>query len=409
MTVSNALSNKSSGLTDYSTGKEPATDQTTSQNGNSVTYNSSNYTIEVTKQNQQVLIKDKKTGEEFKAWGDPHTTVNGRRTGDFKNDLTVILNDGTKVTLQTTAKGDKTAESFVQNVVISNGDYGVAITGVKDGDMKFKQGNGDELDGIAADGNIIYQTGNETNSLKGFHGMVNSQLETIDTSEEYTAMEIDDDQIANSKTHTTITNFIKNGGPVGSSSAIEAAQYDPAKDMELQNLKSDLNELTSNVPQPINPKVAAAAKEAERQGKEAIAAANEIIEQTKPGQVADPKKVEESNKKLQQAQDEYAASMAQLHQAAMDAAEGSDSTSSGSCNGKSWYMALAKAMGKSANAGAAEIEKLTKKMTGASKDDKPDIQIELQAASQRFSYMMSAINNALTTIGQASTGMVRKT
>ena len=376
--LGSARNNKSFGLTNLTGGTEPPTYQSTTQSGNSIKYESNNFTIDVKKENQQVLITDKNTGETFHAWGDPHTVVNGRPTGDFKNDLTINLSDGTKVTLQTTGMGDKNAETFIQNVVVTNGEYGAAISGVLNGDLKFRETHdgGYELDGMAADNNNIYQSGN---GLSGFHGIVNNQLETIDTSKEYSSMEVDDNQAANHATHAAVTSFINNGNP-----SKPGTNNTSSPSHELNSL----NNLIQNIPKPVPPNVAAAAKEAERQGQE----------------LADAAKGDDS-KKTQQANDEFQAALNQMTLAAMESASGSESSKGGK---GSWYLSLAKAMGRAANKGADRIQNLTDKLSSASKDDKPNVQIELQAASQQFSYVMSAINNALSSIGAAATAMVRR-
>lgn len=366
--------------------------QTTSQVGNTVTYESDNYTIAVSKDQQQTLITDKNTGETWKAWGDPHTENNGKPSGDFKNDLSIQLYDGTKVTLQTTGMGDKGAETFTQHVIITNQDYGVAIKGVHVGDMDFVEGNGYEFDGLAADGNIIAQVGG---GLHGFTGIVGNQVETIDTTAEFAAMESDDNQAASAETHADIEKLFTDCKPNGSSSPTNGAgvtnkpaHLSPQIAEDLNPLE-ELEELMQHMPNPMDPKVQAAAKEAARQGEELAAAA----------QGNDPKKT-------QQAQDEFQAAMNKLTKAAHEAAASEEGGSP--CEGGGWYFAMAKAMGKAANKQAEKVEALANKLTSASDDDKPNISIELQAASQQMAYQMGAINNVLSTVGRAVTDMVRK-
>jgi hypothetical protein len=110
----------------------------------------------------------------------------------------------------------------------------------------------------------------------------------------------------------------------------------------------------------------------------------------------------------------------------MGGAKGKSKTASA---GGSWYEILAEALGKALDAQAAKVEELgnkvnklndtikadpnsgTKDASKASKDaetDKPSVMTELQAASQKLSFMMSAANDVLKTIGQALGEMARK-
>jgi hypothetical protein len=403
MSISNEFSTKSSNLVGLNNDVDPPGKQTATQSDGMVKYESDNYTIVVTQNQQQTLITDRKTGETWKAWGDPHTENNYKPSGDFKNDLTIKLNDGTKVTLQTTGNGSNAGDTFTENVVITNGNYGLAIKGVHTGDMEYIEGNGYEFDGMAPDGNTISSAGG---GLTGLVGMVNNKVETIDTTAEYTAMELDDNQAANHAAHADILNLFANGSVGGSSSTNddipplmlpELSNSQPLTNKpawltpEVEQDVNALNDALQNTPQPLNPQVQAEAKEAQRQ-------LNELSQAYSEGK--DPKKI-------QQANNEFQAAMNQLIQAANDAASNCDSTTLGKA-GKSWYLALAKALGKLADEGAARVEKLTKQLSGASEKDKPSAQAELAAATQQFSYMMAAMNNALTTIGQAATAMVRK-
>lgn len=74
----------------------------------------------------------------------------------------------------------------------------------------------------------------------------------------------------------------------------------------------------------------------------------------------------------------------------------------------SWYEALAQALGQALDKQAANIEKLSGEMTDANAKDKPSTMTELQTASQRMSFMMSAADQVLKTLGEALSTMARK-
>ncbi len=104
-----------------------------------------------------------------------------------------------------------------------------------------------------------------------------------------------------------------------------------------------------------------------------------------------------------------------MDQIAMDGAEAMGETGEG--KKKSWYEALAEALGNALDAQAAKVEELSNKVnnmegsgTGGSgsETDKPSVMTDLQAASQKLSFMMSAANDVLKTIGQAIGEIARK-
>jgi flagellar hook-basal body complex protein FliE len=73
----------------------------------------------------------------------------------------------------------------------------------------------------------------------------------------------------------------------------------------------------------------------------------------------------------------------------------------------SWLEALAAALGEAANKQAEHVEELAGKITGDGMD-KPKAMSDLQAASQRLSFMMNAIDQVIKTIGEALATAARK-
>lgn len=138
----------------------PTNARTSMQNGK-VMFENDNYKISANDDNN-VIIQNKKTGEEYNIWGDPHVNIDGKHSFDFWGTTTFNLDDGTKVTIDTTPwKGDQNA-TVASKVTITNGDYGVQITGVDSntkGDLKFNEtkANGWLMDAMVDDGNTIYE------------------------------------------------------------------------------------------------------------------------------------------------------------------------------------------------------------------------------------------------------------
>jgi hypothetical protein len=107
-----------------------------------------------------VTIGNLSTGECYRAWGDPHMSVDGQHVFDFWGTTTIHLDDGTGVTIQTTPSNGGGGQTLCSIVTIVSGDYGVRIRGVDGnilGDLRIEEsrGGGRVLDAIVADGNSI--------------------------------------------------------------------------------------------------------------------------------------------------------------------------------------------------------------------------------------------------------------
>jgi hypothetical protein len=136
---------------------------TRDKNGNAV-FDSKNYTITVTS-GSVVTVHNKNTGETYRVWGDPHVQVDGVQAFDFKETMTIVLNDGTKVTIDTAPWGNSGA-TVASRVTITNPDahYGVQIYGaslVDNQDISFSETlqYGQQLDAGTADNVVIWENG----------------------------------------------------------------------------------------------------------------------------------------------------------------------------------------------------------------------------------------------------------
>jgi len=129
-----------------------------------VAFQNENYTIRIN-DTGEVLITNKGTNETYRIWGDPHVEIDGKQAFDFWGQTTFQLQDGTKVTIETTPwkGGDgKSVATISSKVTITDGDYAAVITGVDDnrvGDLNFVeyQGTGQLVDAKTSDGNVIYE------------------------------------------------------------------------------------------------------------------------------------------------------------------------------------------------------------------------------------------------------------
>jgi hypothetical protein len=139
----------------------PSHASTTMQNGQAV-FENDNYKI-TADDNNTVTITNKHTGAVYQASGDPHVSVNGQHKFDFWGTTTFNLDDGTKVTIQTTPYAANPNADLSSKVTITNGSYGVQITGVDSntkGDLAIHEaaGWGNTLDWAIDDGNEIYES-----------------------------------------------------------------------------------------------------------------------------------------------------------------------------------------------------------------------------------------------------------
>jgi len=76
--------------------------------------------------------------------------------------------------------------------------------------------------------------------------------------------------------------------------------------------------------------------------------------------------------------------------------------------GGSWFEALAQALGQALDKQAQKIQDLSSQVTDSNAKDKPSTMTQLQSESQRMSFMMSAADQVLKTLGEALSTMARK-
>jgi len=128
--------------------------------GGKVCFENDSYRITMGDDNT-VTINNKQTGETYQAWGDPHMKIDGKQAFDFWGTTTFQLDDGTKVTIETTPWANNPEATLSSKVTITNGDYGVQVSGVDTnqvGDLKFEEtSHGRLLDAVVDDGNRLHE------------------------------------------------------------------------------------------------------------------------------------------------------------------------------------------------------------------------------------------------------------
>ena len=137
----------------------PEAPRTTREANGDVTFENENYRITTT-DDGTVMVFNKNTCESYRIWGDPHVNVDGQHAFDFWGRTTFVLDDGTKITIQTVPWEGNPNMTVASTVTISDGDYGVHLTGVDPngrGDLCFREGNGYLMDAFVRDGNSIYE------------------------------------------------------------------------------------------------------------------------------------------------------------------------------------------------------------------------------------------------------------
>lgn len=132
------------------------------------------YTITAKEDGSSVTVKNNETGASSTFSGDPHFDIgsDGSNDFDFKKDMTLQLDDGTKITIGTVDAGNGT--TLTSSLTITNGDNSIQVTGLggsNDGanNLKAVQSNaGETVDDLASDGAItLFENGAEWLTAQG--------------------------------------------------------------------------------------------------------------------------------------------------------------------------------------------------------------------------------------------------
>ncbi|HWU15903.1 MAG TPA: DUF1521 domain-containing protein [Caulobacter sp.] len=114
-------------------------------------------TLSINEASSEVVIRDA-DGNATRIWGDPHVSYNGKQIGDFWGTTTFVLENGTKITINTeTSKWNNM--TYAEQIVVTRGDQALVIDEVSEqtkGDLKISLGgDGHALDAAHDDGLVI--------------------------------------------------------------------------------------------------------------------------------------------------------------------------------------------------------------------------------------------------------------
>jgi len=117
------------------------------------------YTLSINEANSEVTVRDA-DGNTTRIWGDPHVDYNGKHIGDFWGTTTFQLENGTKITINTTTTPGG-AMTYAEQLVITRGDQALVVDGVSEltrGDLSVSLStDGYALDAAHDDGFVIHE------------------------------------------------------------------------------------------------------------------------------------------------------------------------------------------------------------------------------------------------------------
>jgi hypothetical protein len=115
-------------------------------------------TLQIDEASSQIVVKDS-SGNTTRIWGDPHFEHNGKAVGDFWGTTSLVLENGTKITINTQKDPNNSSVSYANQVVVTRGDQALVVDGVsqlQQGDLKVSLGgNGYALDRATNDGLVL--------------------------------------------------------------------------------------------------------------------------------------------------------------------------------------------------------------------------------------------------------------
>lgn len=119
------------------------------------------YTLEMEGEHMAWKLKDAE-GNEVRIHGDPHVTEGDGGTWDFKQNGTFVLEDGTKITVNTTPWSGNPNMTVTESLTITRGNQAITVSGIDQNNPQISGPNlnGMELDANTNDGYIFREMGN---------------------------------------------------------------------------------------------------------------------------------------------------------------------------------------------------------------------------------------------------------
>ncbi|MGN6063972.1 MULTISPECIES: DUF1521 domain-containing protein [Brevundimonas] len=136
----------------------PAFSASMPQDGKATVDLGDGYTLEINEANSEFVVRDA-DGNVTQIWGDPHFNYNGQHIGDFWDTMSLELENGTKITVNTEPFGNNPNATVTSQLVITRGDQAMIIDGVSQnqlGDLNISMSNnGYAIDAAYRDGLTI--------------------------------------------------------------------------------------------------------------------------------------------------------------------------------------------------------------------------------------------------------------
>lgn len=155
------------------------------ENGQATINLGERYDLLLNEHNSQLQIVNKSNGEITNIWGDPHIDWNkdGVTDADFYTKSTFVLEDGTKITIDTEKYSLDPTQYLSNNVLVTRGDRAIEIKGLSQnavGDMTITQRDrgGRLLDWQMTDGFVVREN-------SGGEGWINEATGRMATAQDF--------------------------------------------------------------------------------------------------------------------------------------------------------------------------------------------------------------------------------
>jgi hypothetical protein len=149
------------------------------------------YSLQFNENSSEITIRNAKTGETTRIWGDPHVDVDGKHVYDFWGTTTFTLENGTKITINTEQGHGNPNVYYASQVVVTKGSNAIVVDGVSEqvrGDLSVSMSqNGYALDAAHRDGFVLHENAAGSGWISELSGGLATQadLDATRPGEEY--------------------------------------------------------------------------------------------------------------------------------------------------------------------------------------------------------------------------------
>lgn len=139
------------------------------------------YSLQFNENSSEITIRNAKTGESTRIWGDPHVDVDGKHVYDFWGTTTFTLENGTKITINTEAGKNNPNVYYASQVLVTNGTNAIVVDGVSEqvrGDLAVSMSqDGYALDALHRDGFVLHENAAGSGWISELSGAVATQAD----------------------------------------------------------------------------------------------------------------------------------------------------------------------------------------------------------------------------------------